>query len=243
MPLRILALPILLAAVLAGCSTNSSRDLSAAQDLCAKAQHGDRSEAALAACTKIIDESDSRRDRSGAHNFRGIIYTNLGDENAALAEFNEAVRLDPYFSGAYSNRANIYSKRGDDVRAVQSYLAALRFSPKNAMAHNNYAWHLARRGEFDKAAKYIVAAEALGDGFQALYDTQGHVFMMLGRTEEAEVAFGKAMTTGGPDLVRRYQQTLYAKGYDPGRSDGVADEATQAALSACIRDNCRLLLD
>src|SRR3546814_1572235 len=73
--LRILALPILLAAVLAGCSTNSSKDLSAAQDLCAKAQHGDRSEAALAACTKIIDESDSRRDLSGAHNFRGIIYT------------------------------------------------------------------------------------------------------------------------------------------------------------------------
>src|SRR3546814_9878736 len=82
------------------------------------------------------------------------------------------------------------------------------------MAHNNYAWHLARRGEFDKAAKHIAAAGALGDGFQALYDTQGHVFMMLGRAVEAEVAFGKAMTTGGPDLVRRYQQTLYAKGYD-----------------------------
>src|SRR3546814_12804114 len=98
MPLRILALPILLAAVLAGCSTNSSKDLSAAPDLCAKAQHGDRSEAALAACTKIIDENASRRDLSGDPNFRGLIHTIHGIDDPALAVFTDRVRLDPYFS-------------------------------------------------------------------------------------------------------------------------------------------------
>ena len=64
-----------------------------------------------------------------------------------------------------------------------------------------------------------------------------------GNTADAEAAFALAMELGGTPRVRRYQQALTAKGYAPGRSDGVVDGATEAALAACIRDNCRLLLD
>lgn len=242
MLLRILALPILLAAVLAGCSTITP-EMAAAQKLCAEIENGAASEAIFDACTKVIDESGERREVALALNRRGSLHRRAGRDEAALKDYKEAARLEPYFTGAYNNRGNIYSAQGDDARAEQSFLAALRADPKNAKAHNNYAWHLATRWRYEEALKRVNQAMALMPDDEIIYDTQAHVLMGLGRVAEAEAAFSKAIEIGGSSVVRQYQKTLIGKGYAAGRSDGVMDEATRAALSACIRDNCRLLLD
>src|SRR3546814_3370369 len=86
---------------------------------------------------------------------------------------------------------------------------------------------------------------ALVTGVQtcALPISYGHVLMGLGRVAEAEEAFAKAIALGKSKRVRLYQLALEKKGYEPGRTDGIPDKATQAALAECIRDNCRLMLD
>lgn len=230
------------ALAIAGCSTLTP-EMQTAQQLCAEVENGKSSDEIFEACTKVIEESGDRREVAFAHNRRGSLHRQAGREAEALKDYQQAVRLEPYFTGAYNNRGNLYSAQGDDARAEQSFLAALRADPKNAKAHNNYAWHLATRGRYDEALREVNKALALESGSEVIYDTQAHVLMGLGQDEESMAAFEHAMELGGSEVIRRYQQLLITKGYAPGRDDGVLDEATNAALSACIRDNCRLLMD
>ncbi len=61
---------------------------------------------AIAACTRAIASG-------GAFNNRGLAYQDKHDYDRAIADFNEAIRLDPRDSGQYLNRglANLYSGR------------------------------------------------------------------------------------------------------------------------------------
>jgi len=240
--MRALSLLIFVAAAVVGCST-ATPEMQAAQQLCAEVENGSSSQAVFDACTKVIEESGERREVALAHNRRGSLHRRAGREEEALRDFQEAVRLEPYFTGAYNNRGNVYSAQGDDGRAEQSFLAALRADPQNAKAHNNYAWHLATHGRYGEALRQVDRANELMPESAVIIDTQAHVLMGLGRVSDAETAFAEAMELGGSEVVRDYQMKLVSKGYKPGRTDGVADERTMVALSACIRDNCRLMLD
>ncbi|MFY9956451.1 MAG: tetratricopeptide repeat protein [Bradyrhizobium sp.] len=51
-----------------------------------------------------------------------------------MADFNEAIRLDPNLSRAFSNRGDVYSGKGDNDRAIADFDEAIRLDPKNAMA-------------------------------------------------------------------------------------------------------------
>lgn len=161
----------------------------------------------------------------------------------ALVDFNETVRLIPGHSGGYNNRANVYRKQGKYDLMMADLEAAKKAVPSNPTSYNNHAYLLVEEGDYAAALPLIEKSFALGGDDVEFYDTYAHVMMGLGRVEEAEEAFAEAIAQGKSKRVRLYQLALEKKGYDPSRTDGRLDEATRAALSACIRDNCRLMLD
>jgi tetratricopeptide (TPR) repeat protein len=57
-----------------------------------------------------------------------------------LADFNEAIRLDPEASMAYNNRAVIWSQRRDYHRALADLSKAIQFDPQNDLAYTGRAW-------------------------------------------------------------------------------------------------------
>lgn len=236
----------LLAAGLSACAATSqtaSGEFPTDEKLCAAVESGASGAANLEACTRIIESADNRGDRVMAYNLRGIGNRRAGRDAAALADFNAAIRLAPLYSAAYTNRAELYSAQGKDDLAVQSYQAAIRANPENPVAYNNFSWHLVQRGDYGAALTQVNRALALDGMRDSTHDTQAHALMGLGEVPEAEAAFERAMQLGGPEVVRQYQKALVDKGYDPGGIDGEPDAALRAALTACIRDNCRLLLD
>lgn len=242
---RAFLVPLMLAG-LAACATapqDSSLDLAGDEKLCAQIETGRATPQILAACSRIIENSGDRRQRVIALNRRGTAWNRLGEQSKALADFDQAIRLAPLFSAAYGNRANVYSQQGNDALAVQNFQAAIRTNPMNSSVFNNYSWHLAGRGDYEGALVQVNRALALNAERQSVYDTQAHAFMGLGEADEAEAAFSRAMELGGVETVRQYQKALSDKGYDPGNSDGEVDAAMRAGLKACIRDNCRLMLD
>ena len=195
------------------------------------------------ACTDVIARTQSDRLRGEALNYRGLIYSRTGRLEAAEADFTEAARLLPNSAAPYNNRANVYRQQGKYDLMMADMEAAKVAKPGSWVSYNNHAYSLTEQGDYAAALPLVEKALELGGDDVEIYDTLGHVLMGLGRAEEAEAAFAKAIALGKSKRVRLYQVALAKKGYDPSRSDGVLDDATQAALSACIRDNCRLMLE
>ncbi len=58
----------------------------------------------------------------------------------AIADYNEAIRLDPKFTAAYTNRGIAWRSKGEYDRAVADYSEAIRLDPKNIYSYNARAW-------------------------------------------------------------------------------------------------------
>ena len=54
-----------------------------------------------------------------------------------MADYTEAIRLDPKLAVAYNSRGNVYYDEGDYDRAIADYNEAIRLDPKYAFAYNS----------------------------------------------------------------------------------------------------------
>src|SRR5262249_3873287 len=93
---------------------------------------------AIEACTRIInDRNELPRDRAEAFRNRGFAFSFKRDHDRAIADYTEAIRLDPKNSSAYFNRGAAWSEKGDLRRAIADQSQAIALDPKNA-----FAWDL-----------------------------------------------------------------------------------------------------
>ena len=65
---------------------------------------------------------------------RGNAHKDKGDNDRAIKDYSEAIRLDPKYVVAYFNRGSVYSYKGDYDRAIKDFDEAIRLDPKDAMA-------------------------------------------------------------------------------------------------------------
>jgi len=64
----------------------------------------------------------------------------------AIADYTQAIRIDPNYASAYNNRGSAYSNKNDYDRAIADYEAALRINPNYTNARNNLELARQRRG-------------------------------------------------------------------------------------------------
>ncbi len=83
-------------------------------------------DAAVAACTRAINSGAGRP--SINYNSRGEAYRSKGDMDRAIADYTEALRLDPKNAIAYVNRGLIYENLADFARARADFNATLGLS-------------------------------------------------------------------------------------------------------------------
>jgi tetratricopeptide (TPR) repeat protein len=91
-----------------------------------------------------------------------------GDDDKAIADLSEAIRLKPDYVGAYNNRGIAYIQKGDYDKALADFREAVRLKPDHVTAYNSLAWLLAvcpdtkvRNGE--KAVEYAKKACELSE--------------------------------------------------------------------------------
>ena len=78
---------------------------------------------------------------TAAHLDAGITLQELGRLSEAIAEYDEAIRLDPKLAEGYNNRGSAYHVLGQLQRAVVDFDEAIRLDPKYAGAYNNREVH------------------------------------------------------------------------------------------------------
>src|ERR1700677_450526 len=95
---------------------------------------------AIAGCTRLIDNGqETVHYRAVAYANRAGAYVNKKDNDRAIADASEAIRLDPGLALAYTNRAGAYVNKGDADRAIADANEAIGFDPGYAPAFANRA--------------------------------------------------------------------------------------------------------
>jgi tetratricopeptide (TPR) repeat protein len=143
-------------------------------------------DAMIAACGRMI-ASDKlvTRDLSIVHNNRGDAYRNKGEYDRAIADFDEAIRLNPKFAIAYYNRGNSHWHKGEYDRAIADFDEAIRLDPKMDDAYQNRANTWKYKGDLDNAMTDLNAAIRINPKNALAYSTRGEIWRLKGDLDRA----------------------------------------------------------
>ena len=92
-----------------------------------------------------------------AHEGLGWIAYRTGDQNRALAAFNEALRLTPGYHNAHDGLGWVYLARRDVVRAEANFMAALKIAPDDRDARRGMGFVAYHRGDWAAAIERFQA--------------------------------------------------------------------------------------
>jgi tetratricopeptide (TPR) repeat protein len=148
-------------------------------------QHADP-DRTVVGCAAIIDDvGESNRNRRIAYDNRGIARHTKGDNDGAIADYTEAIRLNPKDAVAYDNRGTAWRDKGDLDRALADYNQAIQLNPNNAIAHNNRGNVRHERGDDKTAAADYTEAIRLDPEYAVAYRNRGRAWFALGDNNRA----------------------------------------------------------
>jgi tetratricopeptide (TPR) repeat protein len=91
----------------------------------------------VGACLAVISLIEGPKILAEVFTEFGNFYNLKGDYDRAIADYDEAIRLDPKVAAAFYNRAIAYKAKGDPDRVIADYNKAIRLDPKDADAFIN----------------------------------------------------------------------------------------------------------
>ena len=124
---------------------------------------------------------------------RGRIALRHGDHRRALADFNEAIHLNPNRASLYRERALAYRQNGEVELAIADFDEAIALDPKFAAPYHERGLVLAAKGDLDRAIlSYSTAVRLDPSDAQARLD-RGLAFLARGQADDARADFEAAL--------------------------------------------------
>ena len=125
------------------------------------------------ACTRLLNGwSMTTQDRATTHFNRARAYYDGEQFSAAVADYSEAIRLDPGRATAWYSRGAVHSAMRsytqaisdyDDLeKAIEDFSAAIRLAPDNAQAWRNRSIAYSQMGDAERSASDAAEAARLG---------------------------------------------------------------------------------
>jgi tetratricopeptide (TPR) repeat protein len=139
--------------------------------------------------------------RALERNKAGLALFQRGGYVAALAEFTEAVRLNPRLATAYTNRAAVHYQLNKLEEALADLDAALRQAPNLAAALSWRGRIRARLGDHEHALVDLDRAIALGAREGAHFATRGGILLARGEYDRALSDCTEAILRGNNDAA------------------------------------------
>ena len=106
----------------------------------------------VSGCTALIKSGKySGHNLAIAFNNRGSAYDKKNDYDRAIADYNEAIRLDPSYATALRNRGKVRYKKDDYDGSIADLDKAIRLEPRNSDAYSDRANAYSDKGDHDRA--------------------------------------------------------------------------------------------
>ena len=151
-------------------------------------------EPAIAACGRLIFAGKlNPRELAVMHNRRGFELERKGDDEGALKDYNEALRLDLKFALVFVNRAAIFRKKADLDAAIADYTNAIRLNPKLLPAFNGRGVVFNDKREHDQAIADFSEAIRLDPRFALAYVNRGFAYRAKGDFDHAIADYDEAI--------------------------------------------------
>jgi tetratricopeptide (TPR) repeat protein len=132
-------------------------------------------EPAVIACTRAIaSNAFQERDLASLHAMRGAELSRTGQHDLALADYDQAIKIEPSAASIYTGRANVYLAKGDGDRAIADYSQAIKLDPQFVMAHYGRGNAHAIKGAMENAIADYSQAIRLDRQFAAAYVNRGN---------------------------------------------------------------------
>ena len=129
----------------------------------------------------------------GARLNLGVALHDNKDEDGAIAETREAIRLKKDFAGAHSNLGAALANKGKVDEAIACIRKAIRLDPKYASAHYNLGTVLAGKGKVDEAIACYRKAIRLDPKYAKAHSNLGNALAGKGKVDEAIACYRKAI--------------------------------------------------
>jgi tetratricopeptide (TPR) repeat protein len=154
----------------------------------------------IPACTKLVeDKSDTPHNRAVAYYDRGNAYKNTQDYDHALADYSEALALDPTYAHAYLNRGLVYAAKNDAARSIADSSRSIELDPAQKLAYLNRALAYRFQRNFVAAIADYNQAFKLGASAANDYQGRGLAYAGNGDFQRAVADFGEAIKRGAND--------------------------------------------
>lgn len=146
-------------------------------------------------CSAVIGFSPFRGSLIAfAYEGRGRIALRHGNNGWAIADFNEAIHLNPNRASLYRDRAQAYRQNGELSLAIADFDEAIALDPKLAMPYHERGLALATKGDLDRAIlSYSTAVRLDPTDARARFD-RGLAFLARGQADDARADFEVALT-------------------------------------------------
>ena len=184
-----------------------------------------RGRALRASVSKVIDV---------AENFSAITTTRTGRQVSpeqariydwAIADFTQAIRLDPTNTRAYNGRGTTYHDKGDYDRAIADYTQAIRLDTNYADAYNNRGLAYWDKRDYDRAIIDYNQAIRLAPNDGLAYINRGNVYYANGDYDRAIADYTQVIRLD-PNYVVAYTNRGNVH-YDNGDYDRAIADYTQ----------------
>ncbi len=131
-----------------------------------------------------------------SHKRLGDALAKRGQVDAAISQYQEAVRLGPQDFTAHNNLGNALAQKGQTDEAIRQFQEAIRLKPDYVDARNNLGAALYEKGQFDEAICQFEEAIRLEPDYADTHNNLGYALFRKGQMDEA---------------VRQYQEALRLK--------------------------------
>lgn len=138
---------------------------------------------------------------------RGVLYTQLGEFDKGLTDFETANRIDPKQQFAGTAEGLVASQQSKFAEAIERFRLQAKQDPKNGFTHYLLAEALSNEGkseEYQEAVDAAMQAVKLDPGLVAAHDLLAMLYLQSGKSELAAIECQSAL-----DLDPKDQQALY----------------------------------
>ena len=145
---------------------------------------------------------------STAYNNRGLSLDDRGQREAARADLEKAIALDPRDYFAYNNQGVLYGKDAQYERSIEYFQRAIAINPRHPDSYCNLGLSYFNLDRFEDALESYSRAIELKRDFDEAYLNRGNLYLIAGMRERAIKDYRTACDLGNGKACEILDLTL-----------------------------------